>query len=91
MTPLGIAVLCASPSAKILLGYGANPNLRCANGKTPLLLAIDKGNVEMVKLMLSKGADPSLDGPDGRKPLHLALMQGYDEIFVVLAKSGARP
>jgi ankyrin repeat protein len=91
MTPLGIAVVCSSASARVLLDYGANPNLRCADGKTPLLLAVDKGNVEMVKLLLSRGADPSLAGADGRKPLHLAVLKAHYEIVVILVAFGARP
>ena len=32
----------------ILLSYGANPSLKTDRGKTPLMLAAEKGNIEMI-------------------------------------------
>ncbi len=44
--------------AKLLLDYGASPNIRCSNGMvsdfTPLMLAIEIDDVELVRLMTSE-------------------------------------
>ena len=47
--------------------------------QTPLHLAVDYGNVEIVKLLLSFGAQPNVKDNDGNTALHLAVMDGNCE------------
>ena len=43
--------------AKYLLSKGCNPNIRTADNRTPLHLASEKGNLELVKTLFNNGVD----------------------------------
>ena len=43
--------------AKFLLSKGTNPNVRTADNQTPLHLASEMGNLEVMKTLLDKGVD----------------------------------
>ncbi len=66
---------------------------------TPLILAILKGNTQMVKFLLDAGADPNLSQrmPFSKEdiikntPLIAAVKKGYYEIVKLLLKAGADP
>jgi len=56
-----------------LLNKGANPNVRnIYGGRTPLIMAAEMGEVEMVQLLLKFQADPRLTDKVGRTPLMLS-------------------
>ncbi|MDJ0789191.1 MAG: sigma-70 family RNA polymerase sigma factor [Myxococcota bacterium] len=64
-----------------------------ASRATPLITAIERGDVEMVRLLLRRGA-----GPDGRcgcvtgeSPLWAAVVLGHGEIVELLLLAGADP
>jgi len=73
-----------------LLKHGANPNLRLKqpkaqtiteislDGATPLVLAAEVNNVEVVKLLLDAGADPRIPTEQGTTALILAAGAGTD-------------
>jgi hypothetical protein len=80
-------------AARLLLEQGANPNV-CGWDKTPLLIAAEQENEEMVDLLLSYGADinqvgrlvPSLSGYSA---LHYAAEKGDTKLALLLLDKGA--
>ena len=71
-----------------LLGIGCNPNAANLNGK-PLLFAIDRCYLEIVKLLLKHNADPNRLNNDGDTPLYLAVSKGHIDIVKELLSNGA--
>lgn len=73
------------------LKNGINPNARPDLwGKTALIEAIERGDVEMVRLLLDAGADPDVKG-GGYTPLGRAAILGHGRITAMLLKYGADP
>jgi len=63
-----------------------------ADGYTPLLEAVDSGNVLLVKLLLEHKADPNgMNQAKTRTPLINAISVGNDNIVSVLLDGGANP
>jgi ankyrin repeat protein len=58
---------------------------------TPLITAINNGDIKMVRLLLSKGADPNLKSSYGEFPLFIALQMEHRELIALLIKHGADP
>lgn len=48
--------------AQLLLKHGADPNLPCKNGRTPLFIAAKKGSLEIVKVLLHSHAGRTVSG-----------------------------
>lgn len=65
-----------------LLKAGADINARAdrALGITPLGIAAENGNPEMVKALLDRGADPKLADSRGRTPRDIAEAAGQEEV-----------
>lgn len=60
-------------------------------GTTPLLFAVQAGDLESVQLLLKAGAGPSEAAADGNTALVVATHSGYPAIAALLLKSGAKP
>jgi ankyrin repeat protein len=59
-------------TASDLILKGANVNLQCVKGSSPLDWAISKGYSSVVSKLLFVGADLNLKNGDGEAPLHVS-------------------
>jgi len=71
--------------AQLLLNAGADPNILEGEGVTPLVEAVEKDDIEMVKFLLKNGAKIDIDGMF-YKPLDIAKKKGNSEIIKLLSK-----
>ena len=62
--------------ARLLIKYGANPNVRNDMGTTPLQIAARENQTEMIRLLLRAGASPKIANANGWTPLHYLLYEG---------------
>ncbi|MBN9518156.1 ankyrin repeat domain-containing protein [bacterium] len=78
--------------AAMLLEFGADPNARNDDGRTPLHYACDIGSrdVELVRLLLQHGADPNARDNRQRTPMSLAWGQSREPTAIreLLAEYG---
>lgn len=75
---------------ELLLAKGADMNLKDKNGRTPLLLAAESADGEIVTLLLDKGADVNAkDDESGFTALHYAARSGKKDAAEVLIARGA--
>jgi ankyrin repeat protein len=58
------------------------------SGQTPLMAAVLRGKLEIVKLLLKKGADVTLGEKDGYTPAHGAAFQGRSHVMKALQEHG---
>jgi ankyrin repeat protein len=68
-----------------------DPNLRRADGSTPLQWAVHEGNVAEAKRLLRLGADLKIANSYGATPMGLAAEVGNTEMLKVLLEAGADP
>lgn len=96
--PLHEAVLSGDIKAlSTLLAKGANPNIQSKSGTTPLIDAIDKNSIEMVKILLEHKCyvnlvdsnDINLVDDNGDMPLHRAIKKGNRAVIELLINGGA--
>jgi ankyrin repeat protein len=71
-----------------LVGRGADPNARAADGSTPLHSAAQNGAIEMVRFLIGCGSDPYARNLEGRSPIDLALEQGHDAVVRLVEDAG---
>ncbi len=77
----------------LLLRYGAKPNLigtgERAADERPLLVAVQKGNLETVELLLKYGADPNLGGESPDTAIGWAIGFRHEAILKALIAANA--
>lgn len=90
-TALTAASHCGSTSVvKVLLEYGANPNIHgCWKDDNALQAACEMENADIVLLLLEHGADPNLHGGFYGSALHAAFSKGNTAIINALLTRGA--
>ncbi|XP_039009876.1 protein VAPYRIN-like [Hibiscus syriacus] len=64
---------------------------RDKEGRTPLLLAATKGNIECAKMLLESGADKNAKSNDGRTALYRAVANGNRRMVEMLIEMDADP
>ena len=87
-TPLMAAVRNVD-SVKRLLKAGAKVNVRDPQGRTPLILAAQKGVGAAIPVLIDAGADLEARSTDGRTALAHAAAHGSSEVISLLARAGA--
>lgn len=76
-------------TVKILLDLGANINGKC-NGCSPLFLAVERGDVQMIRLLIGYGAEvDSRNLKMNWTPLMWAVHEGNKVVADILIESGA--
>ena len=91
MTPLLEAAFRDETKKAIgLIKSGADPNEANRYGVTPLYLACQNGNAEIVAALLQHGADPNLAQNGGETPLMTAARTGLPEAVLLLLEAGAK-
>ncbi|GME84456.1 unnamed protein product [Ambrosiozyma monospora] len=79
-----------SDIASLLLAFHANVNHADKNGLTPLMYAVGKEHIAMVKLLLENKANPVLKDKSGRSALDILLESDFpDEEEVKLIKTAS--
>jgi len=84
---------------RMLLKFGVSPNhsvnTRIGNN-IPLIVAINSGNMEIIKILVEAGADVNVVGKNGETPLMIAMGSAYRitrafRIFKYLIDHGSNP
>lgn len=65
---------------RLLLDYGADPNVKQEGGWTPLHQAISNNNEPLVLLLLENGADTYQTNDNGLSPIQMTIDNGFDEL-----------
>ncbi len=74
-----------------LLQKGADPNIRDGKGVTPLMLAADLGQDDVVPVLLLVKANPNIANSSGETPLIRAVQRRYVALARELVAAGADP
>jgi len=75
--------------SEILIQHGADINAKQQEGFTPLLEAVQNGQLNMVQMLIKHRADVNLAKDDGVSPLALARQLGRVEVTDLLVENGA--
>ncbi len=74
-----------------LICLGADTNFQNRRGITPIILASEKGYLEIVKALFHRGANPLVSSDTGTTPLMQACRNGHLETVSFLLKRGVLP
>ncbi|KAJ2951459.1 hypothetical protein O0L34_g13611 [Tuta absoluta] len=84
-TPFHLACYKGSlECVKVLHPFVMDINQQSLNGDTPLILAIQGMNDDVVRFLLKNGADPHIKNSYGELAMNMALCMGYSSIFNIL-------
>ncbi len=74
----------------LLLEKGAKPNVSDSDGTTPLMAAVEQGDLLIVRLLLKAGADARARSQRGETPLSIAIRIKRADIADALKQAGAK-
>jgi len=72
-----------------LLSRGANARAADPNGRTGVMFAVKRGDLEMLRSLLTAGADVNSSTWEGTRAIHVAFQVGRFDMMNVLLDSGA--
>ena len=75
----------------IMNGKTVNVNIVNADKETPLFVAAQRGQINLVAALLKEGADPNVQTKHGWTAIVVATRGGFDGIIDLLMKAGADP
>lgn len=78
-------------ACKLLLSYGADPNITNNNGETPLFWAVRMNCFAVVLTLLENGADTNIVDKSGSSPLHYACCHAVPEVIPLLLSYDCDP
>lgn len=73
----------------LLVKAGIDINKKSNQGNTPIMTAVDNGDIQFVKYLIDAGADLNKVNDEGITALMIACMYGYNKIAELLITSGA--
>lgn len=76
-------------SIHTLIKLGANLNIKDHEGETPLMIAAEKGHIDLVQTLKCHGADINLENKHHETALYIAAKNGHKEIVELLINFGA--
>lgn len=93
LTALALAIVDNKANAAVaMLDNQANPDIAMGEAKyNAMMLAVKKGNLQMVQTLLQYKANPNAKNAAGLTPLMIAAFDNQDMIVSLLLKSGADP
>lgn len=74
----------------VLLKHGANVAAEDDQGRTPLNVVAESGDVDIARVLLEHGANVSAEDNQGRTPFQIALARGDNDTIKLLSDHGAR-
>lgn len=94
LTALHFALASTKPSSSEIAGEllvrGADAEHRAKDGYTPLMSAVDSGQVAKLTLVLSESVDVNVETANGRRALTIAAGLGFPSGVKSLLKAGAK-
>jgi len=78
----------AMESVRLHLRSGININATDEKGRSPLILVVSRGRLDLCQLLLAEGADPSIWDNEGNDALAVARLRGQAEIAELLGSAG---
>ena len=65
---------------QVLIDRGADIHARSNAGTTPLLFAVRRGSMAIVRALVAAGADVKQARPDRATPLLVAVINGHEDL-----------